>query len=131
MSRLKMKVTVAAAVAGYALASLPNAHAQAVPGGTLDPLTLPKYVTPLVIPPVLYDDMGAPMGTEEAPVEVAVRQFNQQVLPTLGCTAASAGSNHVRTDSCARSSARRKPSSSRRISARWAISSCSQMRCRM
>ena len=27
--------------------------AQPVPGGTLDPLTIPKYVTPLVIPPVM------------------------------------------------------------------------------
>jgi hypothetical protein len=25
--------------------------AQALPGGTLDPTTIPKYVTPLVIPP--------------------------------------------------------------------------------
>ena len=50
--------------------------AQAVPGGTLDPLTIPKYVTPLVIPPVLHDDGGAPTN-----VEVALRQIEQQVLP--------------------------------------------------
>ncbi len=37
-----------------------GALADPVPGGTLDPLTIPKYVTPLVIPPVLYDDGGAP-----------------------------------------------------------------------
>jgi len=56
--------------------SVTGALAQAVPGGTLDPLTVPKYVTPLVIPPVLYDDNGAPMN-----VEVELRQINQQVLP--------------------------------------------------
>jgi FtsP/CotA-like multicopper oxidase with cupredoxin domain len=53
-----------------------GALAQAVPGGTLDPLTIPKYVTPLVIPPVLYDDGGKPMD-----VAVALRQIEQQVLP--------------------------------------------------
>ena len=30
-----------------------TATAQPLPGGTLDPLTIPKYVTPLVIPPVM------------------------------------------------------------------------------
>ena len=29
--------------------SVTGALAQAVPGGTLDPMTIPKYVTPLVI----------------------------------------------------------------------------------
>ena len=33
--------------------SVTGVFAQAVPGGTLDPITIPKYVTPLVIPPVL------------------------------------------------------------------------------
>ena len=56
--------------------SVNGALAQAVPGGTLDPLTIPKYVTPLVIPPVLHDDAGAPMN-----VEVSLRQIEQQVLP--------------------------------------------------
>jgi FtsP/CotA-like multicopper oxidase with cupredoxin domain len=62
-----------------------QALAQAVPGGTLDPTVIPKYVTPLVIPPVLYDD-----GGDEMSVEVSLRQFTQQVLPTTGCAAASA-----------------------------------------
>ncbi len=55
-----------------------GAMAQAVPGGTLDPLTIPKYVTPLVIPPVLFDDGGVAMQT---PFEVSLRQITQQVLP--------------------------------------------------
>jgi len=61
-----------------ALAISSQAVGQAVPGGTLDPLTIPKYVTPLVIPPVLFDDEG---GTSPLNVEVALRQITQQVLP--------------------------------------------------
>jgi FtsP/CotA-like multicopper oxidase with cupredoxin domain len=48
---------------------------QALPGGTLDPLTIPKYVTPLVIPPVMNDN-----GTAND-FDIAVRQFQQQILP--------------------------------------------------
>jgi FtsP/CotA-like multicopper oxidase with cupredoxin domain len=57
-----------------------------VPGGSLDPLTIPKYVTPLVIPPVMNNT-----GTAND-YDIAVRQFKQQILPgglwaTLpGCT---------------------------------------------
>jgi FtsP/CotA-like multicopper oxidase with cupredoxin domain len=58
------------------LAISSQAVGQAVPGGTLDPLTIPKYVTPLVIPPVLYDDGGAPSS-----FTVAQRQITQQILP--------------------------------------------------
>ena len=46
-----------------------------VPGGTLDPCTIPKYVTPLVIPPVMKND-----GIDDS-YDIAVRQFRQQVLP--------------------------------------------------
>ncbi len=58
--------------------SISDALALPVPGGTLDPLTIPKYVTPLVIPPVLYDDQGG-----AAPINgtVALRQISQQILP--------------------------------------------------
>jgi spore coat protein A len=67
-------------VAGVALGMLcaglvPSALAQALPGGTLDPLTIPKYVTPLVIPPVMNDT-----GTADD-YDIAVRQFQQQILP--------------------------------------------------
>lgn len=47
----------------------------APPGGTLDPLTIPKDVTPLVIPPVTINK-----GTADS-YEIAVRQFKQQILP--------------------------------------------------
>src|SRR5437773_1465664 len=47
-----------------------------VPGGPLDPLSIPKYVTPLVIPPVMHGD-----GEEADEYDIAVRQFTQQILP--------------------------------------------------
>ena len=42
---------------------------------TLDPTTIPKYVTPLVIPPVMNNDGAANS------YDIAVRQFKQQILP--------------------------------------------------
>ncbi len=50
--------------------------ADPLPGGTLDPLTIPQYVTPLVIPPVMKNT-----GTENN-YDIAVRQFQQQILPS-------------------------------------------------
>jgi FtsP/CotA-like multicopper oxidase with cupredoxin domain len=41
----------------------------------LDPLTIPKYVTPLVIPPVMNNN-----GAIES-YDIAVREFKQQILP--------------------------------------------------
>jgi len=46
-----------------------------LPGGSLDPLAIPKYVTPLVIPPVMPTDGAANS------YDIAVRQFSQQILP--------------------------------------------------
>jgi FtsP/CotA-like multicopper oxidase with cupredoxin domain len=42
----------------------------------LDPLAIPKYVTPLVIPPVMNND-----GTGDNNYDIAVKQFKQQILP--------------------------------------------------
>jgi FtsP/CotA-like multicopper oxidase with cupredoxin domain len=53
--------------------------AQAVPGGTLNPLSIPKYVTPLVIPPVMPKSTSSPAPA--ADYDIAVRQFKQQILP--------------------------------------------------
>lgn len=50
--------------------------AKPIPGGSLDPLTVPKYITPLVIPPVMPNN-GTPNH-----YSIAVRQFQQQILPT-------------------------------------------------
>ena len=54
----------------------------AIPGGTLDPVTIPKYVTPLLIPPVMPK-----AGTIVQPgknidyYEISVRQIQEQILP--------------------------------------------------
>ena len=55
------------------------AFAQPVPGGTLVPTTIPKYVTPLVIPPVMPKSVAG--ATPAADYNIAVRQFQQQILP--------------------------------------------------
>ena len=90
---------------GVAFALLPislvctDASAQALPGGTLDPTTIPKYVTDLVIPGVMkkaesdhskrwhkgYKWKGKGKGDRHADYEIALRQFQQQMLPTQGC----------------------------------------------
>ena len=80
MSEFKKKAKFGAVLTATALLNVPAALAQPVPGGTLDPTTIPKYVTPLVIPPVLYDDGGKKTGPKN-PYEVSLRQINQQVLP--------------------------------------------------
>jgi FtsP/CotA-like multicopper oxidase with cupredoxin domain len=70
----------AVAILGAVIVSLAtlgasSALAQPLPGGTLDPLSIPKYVTPLVIPPVMNDDGAADS------YDIAVRQLQQQILP--------------------------------------------------
>lgn len=60
---------------GASLFSASHSSAGPVPGGTLDPTTIPKYVTPLVIPPVMKNDGAADS------YDIAVRQFKQQILP--------------------------------------------------
>ena len=62
-------------LAACAAVLAPAAFAQPLPGGSLDPLTIPKYVTPLVIPPVMKNDGAANS------YDIAVRQFSQQILP--------------------------------------------------
>jgi FtsP/CotA-like multicopper oxidase with cupredoxin domain len=50
-----------------------------LPGGTMDPTSIPKYVTPLVIPPVMPTSVTSPAPA--AQYDIAVRQFKQQILP--------------------------------------------------
>lgn len=59
-----------------------------IPGGTLDPVTLPKYLTPLVIPPAMprTSKIKVRGGKNIDSYEIAVRQFQQAILPT-GCPA--------------------------------------------
>jgi spore coat protein A len=52
----------------------------AIPGGSLDPTTIPKYAAPLVIPPVMPPLTG-PRNHAIDRYAIAVRQFRQQILP--------------------------------------------------
>jgi FtsP/CotA-like multicopper oxidase with cupredoxin domain len=71
----RRKVLLGAFLLTPLVAGIQNVSAQPLPGGTLDPTTIPKYVTPLVIPPVMNDS-----GTA-GDYNIAVRQFQQQILP--------------------------------------------------
>ena len=54
-----------------------------IPGGTLDPLAVPKYQTPLLIPPVMPKAGTVKLkGGKNADLyEISVRQFEEQILP--------------------------------------------------
>ena len=62
------------ALFAFSTLTLPDVQAQPLPGGTLDPTSITKYAAPLVIPPVMP-------GTGANTYEIAVRQFQQQILP--------------------------------------------------
>ncbi|MHC4500347.1 MAG: cupredoxin domain-containing protein, partial [Planctomycetota bacterium] len=55
-----------------------------VPGGSLDPTVVPKYQTPLVIPPAMppTGQIKQKGGKNIDYYEIAVRQFQQRILPT-------------------------------------------------
>ena len=73
-SKPSLLIVIAISLIGFL--SVSGAMAQPLPGGTLDPTTIPKYVIPLVIPPVINND-----GTGPNNYDIAVRQFKQQILP--------------------------------------------------
>jgi FtsP/CotA-like multicopper oxidase with cupredoxin domain len=54
-----------------------------LPGGTLDPLTIPKYATPLLIPPVMpmAGTIKIKGGKNADYYEISMRQFAEQILP--------------------------------------------------
>jgi len=59
-----------------------RARAAPLPGGTLDPTSIPKYAMPLVIPPAM--PKTATIRQQGRPIdyyEIAIRQFQQQILP--------------------------------------------------
>jgi len=74
------RLTKAAAFSALALSIAPLAWADPVPGGSLDPTTIPKYRSSLTIPPAM-PKTGVLQGGIDY-YEIAVRQFQQQVLPT-------------------------------------------------
>ena len=75
MTKIKSRVLAGVFICTPLVAGIQTASAVPVPGGSLDPLTIPKYVTPLVIPPVMKNT-----GTAND-YDIAVRQFQQQILP--------------------------------------------------
>jgi spore coat protein A, manganese oxidase len=74
---------------GFVLyAYLPGGGIQAlaqIPGGTLDPGDVDKYVTPMLIPPVMprAATIIMPGGKPADYYEISMRQFEQQILPAL------------------------------------------------
>jgi spore coat protein A len=54
-----------------------------IPGGTLDPGSVLKYQTPMLIPPVMPTaaKIKNPMGKNIDYYEISMKQFNQQILP--------------------------------------------------
>jgi spore coat protein A len=62
---------------------LRRAFAQ-LPGGTLDPLSVPKYQAPLVKPPAMagFGGAKAPKGFGGDYYKISLRQFQQQILPS-------------------------------------------------
>jgi spore coat protein A len=87
-SRRTFIAWVGGASAGYYLfgrlpgESAPIALAQ-IPGGTLDPTNIPKYETPMLIPPVMprAKTIKQAGGKSVDYYEISMRQFDQQVLP--------------------------------------------------
>ena len=54
----------------------------AIPGGTLDPVALPKFVTPLLIPPVMPKARTIRRAGKDIDYyEISVKQFAEQILP--------------------------------------------------
>jgi spore coat protein A len=88
MARMTRRQLLKYGAAGGAVLFLPlrvgtrRALAQ-VPGGTLPPGSIPKYVTQLVIPPAMPRTAKVPVrgGKSVEYYEIAVRQFEQHILP--------------------------------------------------
>jgi hypothetical protein len=55
----------------------------AIPGGTFDPGDVPKYQTPLLIPPAMpmAGTVKLKGGKNADYYEISVRQFAEQILP--------------------------------------------------
>jgi spore coat protein A len=80
-----LKLTGATTVAWYVATQagwMQRAIAQ-IPGGTLEPSAVPKYRTPLLIPPVMprAATITMPGGKPADYYEISMRQFSQQILP--------------------------------------------------
>jgi FtsP/CotA-like multicopper oxidase with cupredoxin domain len=88
ISRRTFVAWVGGAGAGfYLFGRAPGASAAealaAIPGGSLDPASVPKYVTPMLIPPVMPRAATVTMrgGKPVDYYEISMRQISQQILP--------------------------------------------------
>ncbi|HEU4492067.1 MAG TPA: hypothetical protein VFR74_14455, partial [Jiangellales bacterium] len=87
LSRRTFIRAVGGAGVGFALfVRMPGGETKAVaqiPGGTLDPDDVPKYVTPLLVPPVMpaAGTIRAMGGKSVDYYEISMKQFSQQILP--------------------------------------------------
>jgi FtsP/CotA-like multicopper oxidase with cupredoxin domain len=65
-----------------------SAASDPVPGGSLDPRSIAKFVTPLVIPPVMPRSGTKTLrgGKNADWYRIAVRQFDQEIVPGLSTT---------------------------------------------
>jgi spore coat protein A, manganese oxidase len=87
LSRRTFIKAVGATGVGFVLYSyLPGGTKRAlaaIPGGTLDPGSVPKYVTPLLIPPVMprAGTLTMPGGKPADYYEISMRQLTEQILP--------------------------------------------------
>ena len=80
-----IKLTGGSTMAWYAAGQIgwmQRAVAQ-IPGGTLDPAAVTKYLTPLLIPPVMprAGTLPSPGGKPIDTYEISMKQFSQQILP--------------------------------------------------
>jgi len=80
---LKLSALTGGGIFLYSRLGFPLRAFAAIPGGTLDPETIPKYQTPLVIPPAMprTGKITVRGGKNIDYYEIAVRQFQQQILP--------------------------------------------------
>lgn len=82
---LVFSVAVILVAGGFWLQSTVNAQSReylsitAIPGGTLDPSAVTKFVTPLVKPPAMPGDFKK----NKDKYKIAVREFEQQILPAV------------------------------------------------
>ncbi len=78
----RMVMATALALVGLAIVA-GSAAAEPLPGGSLDPATIPKYREPLVIPPAMPRTSVLKQGGKRIDYyEIAVKQFQQYILPT-------------------------------------------------
>jgi len=71
------------ALYGYDRFGVKQAYAASIPGGTLDPAAVSKFVTPLLVPPVMPVSARLTQqgGKNVDYYEISVKQFQQQILP--------------------------------------------------